>query len=46
MPEGRRVAVVGGGITGLATARLLRRSGVTVTLVEAGDVLGVKIQTR
>ena len=46
MPEGRRVAVVGGGITGLATARLLRRSGVTVTLVEAGDVLGGKIQTR
>jgi len=46
MPEGSRVAVVGGGITGLATARFLRQSGLTVTLVEAGNELGGKIQTR
>src|SRR5215210_3206471 len=43
MPE--RVAVVGGGITGLATAYYLRRAGVDVTVVEAGE-LGGKIQTR
>ena len=46
MPDGRRVAVVGGGITGLATARLLRKSGLTVTVLEAGRELGGKIQTR
>ncbi|MGI8809349.1 MAG: protoporphyrinogen oxidase [Acidimicrobiales bacterium] len=46
MPDGRRVAVVGGGITGLATARLLHRSGLHVTVVEAGEELGGKIQTR
>jgi oxygen-dependent protoporphyrinogen oxidase len=43
MPE--RVAVVGGGITGLATAYYLRQAGVAVTVVEAGE-LGGKIQTR
>src|SRR5215210_7918611 len=42
MPE--RVAVVGGGITGLATAYYLRQSGVAVTVVEAGE-LGGKIHT-
>ena len=46
MPDGRRVAVVGGGITGLATVRLLRRAGLTVTVLEAGGELGGKIQTR
>ena len=44
MPD-RRVAVVGGGVTGLATAYYLRRAGMTVTVVEAGDRLGGKIQT-
>ena len=43
MPD--RVAVVGGGITGLATAYYLRKAGVAVTVVEAGE-LGGKIQTR
>lgn len=43
MPE--RVAVVGGGITGLATAFYLRRAGAAVTVIEAGE-LGGKIQTR
>src|SRR5215212_5113644 len=43
MPE--RVAVVGGGVTGLAAAYYLRQAGVTVTVVEAGE-LGGKIQTR
>ena len=37
--------MVGGGITGLATAYFLRQSGLDVTLIEAGDSLGGKIQT-
>ena len=41
----RRVAVVGGGVTGLATAYYLRQTGAAVTVVEAGDRLGGKIQT-
>ena len=45
MPDPARVAVVGGGITGLAAAHYLRRAGVSVTLVEAGDRLGGKIRT-
>ena len=40
-----RVAVVGGGITGLATARLLRQAGLDVTVLEAAERLGGKIQT-
>ncbi|HEX2119778.1 MAG TPA: protoporphyrinogen oxidase [Acidimicrobiales bacterium] len=43
-PPGR-VAVVGGGITGLATGWFLRQQGLSATLVEAGDRLGGKIQT-
>jgi oxygen-dependent protoporphyrinogen oxidase len=46
MPERRRVVVVGAGITGLATARFLSQAGVAVTVVEAGDHPGGKIQTR
>lgn len=50
----RRVVVVGGGITGLATAWFLEQGvtagasagGVEVTLVEAADRLGGKIATR
>lgn len=45
MPEPRRVAVVGAGITGLATARFLSQAGCTVTVVEAADRVGGKIQT-
>jgi len=45
MPERTQVAVVGGGITGLATAHFLRQAGLAVTLVEASDTLGGKIQT-
>ena len=45
MPEGGHVVVVGGGVTGLATARFLRQSGVSVTVLEAGEQLGGKIQT-
>ena len=45
MPDRRRVAVVGGGITGLATAYFLQQAGVAVTLIEADDRLGGKIRT-
>src|SRR3954466_10626112 len=41
-----RVAVVGGGITGLAAARFLRQAGFDVTVLEAGAGAGGKIQTR
>lgn len=37
--------MVGGGITGLATAYYLRKAGVAATVVEAGDRLGGKIRT-
>src|SRR5947209_4813127 len=45
MPDRRRVAVVGGGITGLATAYFLQQAGVAVTLIEADHRLGGKIRT-
>ncbi|WP_369371833.1 phytoene desaturase family protein [Promicromonospora sp. Populi] len=38
--RGRRVIVVGGGISGLATAALLAREGAEVTLLEAREELG------
>nr|WP_278245674.1 NAD(P)/FAD-dependent oxidoreductase [Limimaricola pyoseonensis] len=38
--QGARIAIVGGGITGLTTAYRLRESGAEVTLIEAGDRLG------
>ncbi|MFM2077874.1 MAG: protoporphyrinogen oxidase, partial [Actinomycetota bacterium] len=41
----RRVAVVGGGITGLAAAHALASKGVAVTLFEGDDRLGGKLQT-
>lgn len=44
-PPVPRVAVVGGGITGLATAFYLQQAGVAVTLLEAGSRLGGKIRT-
>jgi oxygen-dependent protoporphyrinogen oxidase len=39
------VVVVGGGITGLAAADRLARSGVAVTLLEASERLGGKVRT-
>src|SRR5690606_2185336 len=49
-PEGARVraprvAVVGGGIAGLATAALLARGGARVTLLERHDVVGGRAGT-
>ena len=41
----RSAVVVGGGITGLATAWMLDRAGVDVTLLEAGQRLGGKLHT-
>ena len=43
--DGRRVLVVGGGITGLATAEALVTGGVDVTVREADARLGGKIRT-
>ncbi len=41
----QRVVVVGGGVTGLSAAWLLRRAGVEVTLLEASDRAGGKLRT-
>ena len=38
--EGKRVAVIGGGPAGLATAAFLSRAGVATTVVERTDTLG------
>lgn len=41
----KKVAVIGGGISGLTTAFLLNRQGVDVTLFEGADAVGGNIQT-
>ncbi len=41
----KRVAIIGGGISGLTTAYLLKRKGFQVTVFEASDRLGGNIQT-
>src|SRR5688572_27012153 len=41
-----RVAIVGGGITGLATAYYLSRTGVDYTLYEASSRLGGMLKTE
>lgn len=41
--RGRRVAVVGGGIAGLAAATVLAERGVRVTLLEADARLGGRV---
>lgn len=40
-----RVLIVGGGLAGLACARRLRRSGATVTVLEASDDVGGCVRT-
>lgn len=42
---GARVAVVGGGLAGLAAARRLVAAGLTVTVYEAGDAVGGRVRT-
>lgn len=44
--ENERVVVIGGGITGLATAALLARDGKRVTLLERGDAVGGRAGLR
>ena len=41
----RQIAVIGGGITGLVGALRLRQAGAEVTVLEASDRLGGKIET-
>jgi protoporphyrinogen/coproporphyrinogen III oxidase len=45
-PEGKSVAVIGGGISGLALAWDLRRRGIGCTVFEASERSGGKIQTE
>ncbi|HUB06375.1 MAG TPA: NAD(P)/FAD-dependent oxidoreductase [Myxococcales bacterium] len=42
----KRVLVLGGGVAGLAAAVELRRRGLSVTLVEASERLGGRVQTE
>lgn len=41
----KRIAVIGGGISGLTTAFLLKKKGLDVTLFEAADSVGGNIKT-
>jgi phytoene dehydrogenase-like protein len=43
--SGRHVVVVGAGLAGLACARVLTRSGVRVTVLEAADDVGGRVRT-
>ena len=45
MTDARRIAVIGGGITGLAAAHCLVEGGAHVTVFEAGDRVGGVIRT-
>jgi len=42
---GKHVAVIGGGISGLTTAYLLKRKGFDVTVFEGSDTIGGNVQT-
>jgi len=42
----KKIAVIGGGIAGLVAAFRLKQHGFAVTLLEAAETLGGKIQTR
>jgi phytoene dehydrogenase-like protein len=45
MGEGKKVAVVGGGLSGLCCARTLQRAGVEAHIYEAGDGVGGRVRT-
>lgn len=42
---GKTVIIIGAGIAGLAAGQALRKSGATVTVLEAGDYVGGRIRT-
>ena len=44
-PLETNIAIIGGGLTGLTLAYLLRGEGLSVTVIEAGDRLGGRIHT-
>ncbi len=43
--KNNKVAVVGGGVTGLAAAYHLVNNGVDVTIYESGETLGGQVRT-
>lgn len=45
-PAAPRVAIIGGGLSGLAAADVLREEGVPVTVFEARDRLGGRVRSR
>src|ERR1700712_2201965 len=45
MGEGKKVVVVGGGLSGLCCARTLQRAGVDAHIYEAGDGVGGRVRT-
>ena len=45
LPQGRRVIVIGAGMAGLAAARKLLASGLSVTILEARDRIGGRVWT-